>query len=85
MFRIFTTVFLLLPQISLQEEGNSTELSLLTEFATWAPEKEEGEGLETRRGLDSPSFKQLVPGTEGSSFIDLFTMIFDYLMLDTMK
>ena len=67
---------LLLPHLSLQEEGNlhPTELSLLTESpesATWAAaEREEGEAgreVETRSG------------SEGISIIDLLTMttIFD--------
>ena len=71
---IFT--ILLLPQLSLQEEGHlhPTELSLSTESpesATWAAaEREEGEAgreVETRSGL------------EGISIIDLLTMttIFD--------
>ena len=70
--RIFT--LLLLPQLSLQEEGHlhPTELSLLTESpesATWAGEHDEGEvgrEVETRTGSE-----------EGTSSIDLLTMIFD--------
>ena len=66
---------LLLPQLSLQEEGHlhPTELSLLTESpesATWAAaehdEGEVGREVETRTGSE-----------EGTSSIDLLTMIFD--------
>ena len=63
---------LLLPQLSLQEEGHlhPTELSLLTESpesATWAAEHDEvGREVETRTGSE-----------EGTSSIDLLTMIFD--------
>ena len=70
MIRIFA--ILLLPKHSLQEEGHlhPTELSLLTESpesATWAGEHDDvGREVETRTGSE-----------EGTSSIDLLTMIFD--------
>ena len=72
---IWIFAILLLPQLSLQEEGllHPTELSPLTESpesATWAAEPEEGDvgrEVETRTG------------SEGCSSMDLLTMttIFD--------
>ena len=73
---IFT--ILLLPQLSLQEEGHlhPTELSLSTESpesATWAAADSEYEEGEAGREVETRS------GSEGISIIDLLTMttIFD--------
>ena len=73
--RIFT--LLLLPQLSLQEEGHlhPTELSLLIESpesATWAAEHEEGE---VGREVETRAWP------EGCSNIDPLTMILDFKMI----
>ena len=72
---IWIFAILLLPQLSLQEEGHLhlTELSLLTESpesATWAAAAEHKEG-EVGREVETRT------GSEGSSSIDLLTKIFD--------